>query len=77
MFRFLENRSKIDWTNRVLYADSALGSLAAGVSGVVNFDDGSGANIDWLVSGMVFLKQLLFFSGISLECMHLRFLLAN
>ena len=53
VFRFLENRSKIDWTNRVLYADSALGSLAAGVSGVVNFDDGSGANIDWLVSGMV------------------------
>jgi len=53
VFRFLENRSKIDWTNRVLYADSALGSLAAGVSGVVNFDDGSGANVDWLVAGMV------------------------
>jgi len=53
VFRFLENRSKIDWTNRSLYADSALGSLAAGVSGVVNFDDGSGANVDWLVPGMV------------------------
>ena len=53
VFRFLENRSKIDWTNRVLYADSALASLAAGVSGVVNFDDGSGANVDWLVAGMV------------------------
>ena len=53
VFRFLENRSKIDWTNRVLYADSGLASLAAGVSGVINFDDGSGANVDWLVAGMV------------------------
>ena len=53
VFRFLENRSKIDWTNRSLYADSALGSLSAGVSGIINFDDGSGANVDWLVPGMV------------------------
>jgi len=55
VFRFLENRSKIDWTNRSLYADSALSSLAAGVSGVLNFDDGasSPANVDWLVAGMV------------------------
>ena len=53
VFRFLENRSKIDWTNRSLYADSALGSLAAGVSGQVAFDDGSGSAIDWLIKGMV------------------------
>ena len=53
VFRFLENRSKIDWTGRTLYTDSALSSLAAGVSGVLNFDDGSGANVDWLVAGMV------------------------
>ena len=53
VFRFLENRSKIDWTSRTLYTDSALASLAAGVSGVLNFDDGSGANVDWLVAGMV------------------------
>ena len=53
VFRFLENRSKIDWTSRTLYTDSALSSLAAGVSGVLNFDDGSGANVDWLVAGMV------------------------
>ena len=58
VFRFLENRSKIDWTNRVLYADSALGSLAAGVSGVINFDDGSGANVDWLVAGMVIAVEV-------------------
>ena len=53
VFRFLENRSKIDWTNRSFFADSALGSLAAGVSGQVNFDDGSGAAVDWLIKGMV------------------------
>lgn len=53
VFRFLENRSKIDWTNRSLYADSALGSLAAGVSGQIDFDDGAGDQIDWLVVGMV------------------------
>ena len=39
VFRFLENRSKIDWTSRSFFADSALGSLAAGTSGQVAFDD--------------------------------------
>jgi len=53
VFRFLENRSKIDWTNRSLYADSGLSSLAAGVSGQLDFDDGAGDQIDWLVVGMV------------------------
>jgi len=53
VFRFLENRSRIDWTNRTLVADSALSSLAAGVSGQIDFDDGSGSAISWLVKGMV------------------------
>ena len=53
VFRFLENRSKIDWTNRSFFADSALGSLAAGTSGQVAFDDGSGAAVDYLIKGMV------------------------
>ena len=52
VFRFLENRSKIDWTNRSFTADSALGSLAAGVSGQVAFDSG-GAAVDYLIKGMV------------------------
>jgi hypothetical protein len=52
VFRFLENRSKIDWTNRSFTADSALGSLAAGVSGQVAFDS-SGAAVDYLIKGMV------------------------
>ena len=52
VFRFLENRSKIDWTNRSFTADSALASLAAGVSGQVAFDS-SGAAVDYLIKGMV------------------------
>ena len=58
VFRFLENRSKIDWTNRSVYADSALGSLAAGVSGSVAFDDGAGAAVDWLLKGMVLAVEV-------------------
>ena len=58
VFRFLENRSKVDWTNRSLYADSALSSLAAGVSGTIDFDDGSGSSISWLVKGMVIAVEV-------------------
>ena len=58
VFRFLENRSKIDWTNRSVYADSALASLAAGVSGQVAFDDGAGAAVDWLLKGMVLAVEV-------------------
>ena len=52
VFRFLENRSKIDWTNRAFTADSALASLAACLSGQVAFDS-SGAAVDYLIKGMV------------------------
>ena len=52
VFRFLENRSKIDWTNRSFTADSGLASLAAGVSGQLAFDSG-GAAVDYLIKGMV------------------------
>jgi len=52
VFRFLENRSKIDWTSRNFTADSALASLAAGLSGQVAFDV-SGAAVDYLIKGMV------------------------
>jgi hypothetical protein len=52
VFRFLENRSKIDWTSRNFTADSALASLAAGTSGQVAFDD-SGSAVDYLIKGMV------------------------
>ena len=52
VFRFLENRSKIDWTSRNFTADSALGSLATGTQGTVAFDD-SGSAVDYLIKGMV------------------------
>jgi len=53
VFRFLENRSKIDWTNRILKTTGALASLSAGTKGSLSFDDGSGTAISWLVPGMV------------------------
>ena len=52
VFRFLENRSKIDWTNRSFNAQSAL-TATAGVSGQVLFENGSDASVDWLIKGMV------------------------
>ena len=57
VFRFLENRSKIDWTSRNFTADSALGSLAAGTSGQVAFDDG-GSAVDYLIKGMVIAVEV-------------------
>jgi hypothetical protein len=52
VFRFLENRSKIDWTNRSFNAQSAL-TVTAGVSGQVQFENGSDASVDFLIKGMV------------------------
>jgi len=52
VFRFLENRSKIDWTSRTFNAQSAL-TVTAGVSGQVQFENGSDASVDWLLKGMV------------------------
>jgi hypothetical protein len=57
VFRFLENRSKIDWTSRNFTADSALGSLAAGTSGQVAFDE-SGSAVDYLIKGMVIAVEV-------------------
>ena len=52
VFRFLENRSKIDWTSRSFNAQSAL-TITAGVSGQVQFENGSDASVDFLLKGMV------------------------
>jgi len=52
VFRFLENRSKIDWTSRTFNCQSAL-TATAGVSGQVQFENGSDASVDWLIKGMV------------------------
>lgn len=57
-FRFLENRSKTDWTSRSFYIStggaSAPGTVAANTNYTFSVDDGSGSSIDWLVKGMVF-----------------------
>ena len=54
VFRFLENRSKIDWTNRSFYVDTTTASsVSAGDSLSLDFDDGSSSSIDFLTKGMV------------------------
>lgn len=60
VFRFLENRSKIDWTSRNFYVDTTThNDVAVGSTYSINVDDGasSPAKIDWLVKGMVFAVE--------------------
>ena len=54
-FRFLENRSKIDWTSRNFFLAAAESALVAGTSYAIAVDDNasSPASIDWLIKGMV------------------------
>ena len=60
VFRFLENRSKIDWTSRNFFIDgTALTNVAADSSYTIQVDDNAStpAKIDWLVKGMVFAVE--------------------
>tara|TARA_Y100000593_G_scaffold17532_1_gene35104 strand:+ start:10489 stop:11877 length:1389 start_codon:yes stop_codon:yes gene_type:complete len=65
VFRFLENRSKIDWTTRSfeLAADVNGGSaVTAGTQYSFTVDDsssGSASDVNWLQKGMVFAVQVL------------------
>jgi len=65
LFRFLENRSKIDWTTRTfeLAADVNGGSaVTAGTQysfSVDTSESGSAADVNWLQKGMVFAVQTL------------------
>jgi hypothetical protein len=52
VFRFIENRSKIDWTSRNFFLAAAEAALVAGTEYSISVDDGS-ASIDWLIKGMV------------------------
>ena len=59
IFRFLENRSKIDWSSRNFYTDGSVNggsAVSAGTSYTFTIDDAasSPASIDWLIKGMVF-----------------------
>ena len=57
VFRYLENRTQIDWTSRNFYvftSSPSIGTVAAGTDYTFWVDDGTSASIDWLVKGMVF-----------------------
>ena len=56
VFRFLENRSKIDWTSRNFVLASAPGAVTADTNVSFTVADAATptASIDWLVKGMVF-----------------------
>ena len=65
VFRFLENRSKIDWTTRSfeLSADvNGESAVTAGTQYAFSVDDsssGTASDVNWLVKGMVFAVQVL------------------
>ena len=57
VFRFLENRSKIDWTSRNFLLAAAVNggsAVSAGSSYAFSVDTTGGASVDWLIKGMVF-----------------------
>jgi len=57
VFRFLEDRSKIDWTSRdflVANTTGYTGTVSAGTSYDLEVDTSGGASVDWLIKGMVF-----------------------
>ncbi len=55
VFRFLENRSKIDWTSRNFQVDTTTFSNVTAGATMSNFRvDSNSASVDWLVKGMVF-----------------------
>ena len=59
VFRFLENRSKIDWTSRNFVMANAPGTVVAGTSYSFSVADAATptASIDWLIKGMVFAVE--------------------
>ena len=65
LFRFLENRSKIDWTTRTFELAADVNGASAVTAGtqysfsVDTSESGSAADVNWLVKGMVFAVQVL------------------
>ena len=59
VFRYLENRNPINWTNRSFVMANAPGTVAAGSSYSFQVADAAtpAASIDWLQKGMVFAVQ--------------------
>ena len=60
VFRFLEDRSKIDWTSRSFFMANAPGTVAAGSSYTFHVADAAtpAESIDWLIKGMVFAVEV-------------------
>ena len=52
-FRFLEDRTKVSITDRAFLAQAAVTLAAAGSSTSITFDTTGGANVAWLIPGMV------------------------
>jgi len=66
VFRFLENRSKIDWTTRTFQLAATVGTVTAGTQYAFTVDDsssGSATDVNWLQKGMVFAVRVLDNSG--------------
>jgi len=63
VFRFLENRSKIDWTSRNFYVDgTAITNVTAGTTHNITVETATGSStsagkVDYLVKGMVFAVE--------------------
>ena len=58
VFRFLEDRSRIDWTSRNFNIQTTTASdVTVGSKHDLNVDDGSSSPIKWLVKGMVFALE--------------------
>jgi len=57
MFRYLENRNKINWTDRSFEMANAPGTVVAGTSYSFSVDQDSTSSVDWLLKGMVFIVQ--------------------
>ena len=54
VFRFLEDRTKVSWTDRSFLLKGAHSIPAAGSTLSYTVDTSSGASVDWLVKGRVF-----------------------
>jgi len=56
-FRFLENRTKVSWTDRSFLLQGSVAFPAAGSTVSCTVDTSGGASVDWLVKGMVFAVE--------------------
>ena len=57
VFRYLENRNKINFTDRSFLVKGAVGTVAAGSSYSFTVDTSGAAAVEYLLKGMVFIVQ--------------------